>query len=116
MTAYWGLVAAEPAAVSPPPPPGVPDVAGFSASPAGPSQLVLTWSYDGVDDLDIVIDHSPNGSTGWASLGTFGEQPPASHTGLSPGQTVHYRAKYADGLGNVSANYATTSGTTMSFG
>src|SRR5207244_5934050 len=70
-----------------PPAPAAP--AGVSASPVSPSQIGVSWSASSGATL-YKIQRSPDGSTGWAQVGTT-ITTSFTDTGLSPSTTYFYR-------------------------
>lgn len=65
---------------------------GLSASTTSPTQVNLSWSAPS-GATGYSVQRSPNGSTGWATIGTVGATTTYSDTGLAPGTPYSYRVQ-----------------------
>lgn len=69
------------------------------------SQIDLTWTDNSSDETSFRIERSPNGSTGWASVGTNAAGDNTfSNTGLTCGTQYFYRVFAVNGAGDSTAS------------
>ncbi|HEY1381624.1 MAG TPA: PA14 domain-containing protein, partial [Gemmataceae bacterium] len=85
---------------------------GLTTQPVGGSQVVLKWAASAPPNQadDYFVEQSPNGTGGWAPIGTATATGLAV-TGLTPGTTYYFRVRAHNGFGT-SAYSAVASATT----
>jgi hypothetical protein len=67
---------------------------GLSATAASQTQIDLSWTDNSGDEDGFKIERSPNGTSGWAQIGTVGADVTAyNDTGLTCGTTYYYRVR-----------------------
>ncbi len=87
--------------VTPPPPPAAPT--NLTAVAVSQTGIDLQWTDNSGDETGFHIERSPDGSSGWAEIGSVGQNATGySDTGLANGTTYHYRVR-ANGLGGFSS-------------
>jgi hypothetical protein len=85
----------------------------LSASAISGTQIDLSWVDNSVGEDGVKVERSPNGSTGWAQIGTAGANATTySDTGLSGATTYYYRVRAYDG--GVDSAYSSTANATTS--
>lgn len=92
-------------------PPAAPAARTISAAAGTPAQTAvnLTWSDDtaAVPDPTYLIERSPDGSTGWATVDSGQtEQTGYNVTGLTPGTTHYFRVTGSNASGSATSNVA----------
>ena len=74
------------------PPPDAPS--DLNATAFSPSRIDLDWQDNSSDETGFRIERSPDGSSGWAQVGSVGANATTfSDTGLSCETTYHYRVR-----------------------
>jgi len=93
--------------------PGAPT--GLQAQAGGPTSITLTWTAPtntgGANITGYKIDVSPDGSSNWTNLVASHNTTSYSHTGLTGGNTRHYRVSAINSAGTGPAS-SSVSGTT----
>lgn len=90
---------------------------GLTATPINPTRVDLTWTNQTALGENILIERSPNGSTGWETLATIdGSESSYSDTDAEPSATNYYRVqaiKAGEGEEeDLESGYATANATT----
>jgi hypothetical protein len=80
----------------------VPDApTNLTATPISASRIDLAWDDNASDETSQRVERSPNGSTGWVTVGTpAADAETFSNTGLSCGTTYFYRVFAVNGSGD----------------
>lgn len=92
--------AADPPALDPPAAPS-----SLSATAISTTQIDLTWTDNSSNETSFRVERSPNGSTGWASVGTnAADDNTFSNTGLTCGTQYFYRVFAVNGVGDSTAS------------
>lgn len=88
-------------------PPATPT--GVAAAPLSASSIRVSWSASS-GATSYLVERSPNGTSGWATVAASHGASPFDDTGLSPATTYHYRvsATNADGTSSPSSVVSAT--------
>lgn len=85
---------------------------GLAVAPASASQLTVSWTDNATNESGDKVERSPNGTTGWVSVGNPGANATAfSDSGLTASTTYFYRVRATNSAGD-SAYTSVASGTT----
>jgi len=90
---------------------------GLTATAVSGTQINLGWTDNSTDESYFRVERSPNGTTGWAEIGTaLAGITSFTNNGLTPGTTYYFRVQAYRGIDAAVSGYSSTASATTIVG